>query len=186
MRFFWKLLLWVPAFQKILFTPERRKNLSVGCFGRCDRTTAFIILLWMQTPKEKKAVLCFQAEEVRSILSDEEYRVVSKYYGLSGPPNFEGHAWNLYEARSIGELSKEFHLSESDIERRIESARQKLFAYRSTRVRPGLDDKVLASWNALMAKALLFSGRILGKQEWISAGRKTIDYMHRKMWKMAS
>ena len=125
----------------------------------------------------------FQAEEVRSILSDEEYRVVSKYYGLSGPPNFEGHAWNLYEARSIGELSKEFHLSESDIERRIESARQKLFAYRSTRVRPGLDDKVLASWNALMAKALLFSGRILGKQEWISAGRKTIDYMHRKMWK---
>ena len=125
----------------------------------------------------------FRDEEVRRILSDEEYRIASKYFGLSGPPNFEGRAWHLHEARSIDELSKEFGLPESEVERRIDTSRQKLFTIRSSRVRPGLDDKILASWNALMAKALLYSGRLQENGEWIMAGRKAIDYMRRNMWK---
>ena len=125
----------------------------------------------------------FQVEEVRRVLTDGEFRVSSEYFGLSGPPNFEGHAWNLHEALSIRELSKQFNLPESEIEMRINSSRKKLFDYRSSRVRPGLDDKILAAWNALMAKSLLYAGRLLGKDEWIVAGRKAIDFMRDQMWK---
>ena len=128
----------------------------------------------------------FQVEEVRRVLTDGEFRIASEYYGLSGPPNFEGHAWHLHEARSIGDLSRKFGLEEAEIESRIKSSRQKLFDYRSSRVRPGLDDKILASWNALMAKALLYAGRLFGKDEWVAAGRKAIDFIGRRMWKNGS
>jgi len=125
----------------------------------------------------------FQKDEVLKILTDGEYRVASEYYGLTGPPNFEDHAWHLYEAKTVGELSRQFGLSETEIEARLQSSRKKLFEWRSSRVRPGLDDKILASWNALMIRSLLLAGRIFERQEWISAGRQALDFVRNRMWK---
>ncbi|HUE26513.1 MAG TPA: thioredoxin domain-containing protein, partial [Solirubrobacteraceae bacterium] len=53
----------------------------------------------------------------------------------------------------------------------LEEIRQKLFAARSERVRPGLDDKRLTSWNALMISALAQAGAVLGEREYTDAAR---------------
>ncbi len=50
-------------------------------------------------------------------------------------------------------------------------ARQALYEARSQRVRPGLDDKRLASWNALMLGALAEAGAVLGREDYLDAAR---------------
>jgi len=55
---------------------------------------------------------------------------------------------------------------------RIESARQVLLAARAQRVRPLLDDKVLADWNGLMIGALAAAGRAFNLPNYISAAKQ--------------
>jgi uncharacterized protein YyaL (SSP411 family) len=110
-------------------------------------------------------------EEVRNLLSDEEFAVFSATYGLAGPPNFEGKAWHLRLAA---------RLPEADI---LERARAKVLAARERRVRPGCDDKLLASWNGLMAEGLLRAGRRLGREDWIAAGQEALDFVRRTLWR---
>jgi uncharacterized protein YyaL (SSP411 family) len=55
--------------------------------------------------------------------------------------------------------------------------REQLAAVRASRVRPGLDDKVLVSWNGLMLGALAEAGAALGEPDWIRAARRTAEFL---------
>ncbi|HJW27193.1 MAG TPA: thioredoxin domain-containing protein [Rhodocyclaceae bacterium] len=109
--------------------------------------------------------------ELQALLDDREFAVFSATYGLAGPPNFEGESWHLRVTA---------RLPEADI---LGRARAKAFAARERRVRPGCDDKVLASWNGLMAAGLLRAGRRLGREDWVVAGQDTLDFVRRTLWR---
>ena len=51
---------------------------------------------------------------------------------------------------------------------------------REERVRPGLDDKVLADWNGLMIAALANAGAMLGETEWIALGARAFDFIAKR------
>ncbi len=53
---------------------------------------------------------------------------------------------------------------------RLAAMRERLLAVRETRVRPGLDDKVLADWNGMMIAALVHAGAMLDEPSWIAHG----------------
>jgi len=55
--------------------------------------------------------------------------------------------------------------------------RGKLLEARNKRVRPGLDDKVLADWNGLMIAALVNAGVILEEPDWIILARRAFDFI---------
>ena len=61
--------------------------------------------------------------------------------------------------------------------------RDKLLMLRSKRVRPGLDDKVLADWNGLMIAALVNAGTMLGEPSWIEMAARAFDFIVRSMTK---
>jgi hypothetical protein len=83
------------------------------------------------------------------------------WYGVTDEGNFEGRT---IVHRPLGaEL-----LRPAD----IEEARQRLFAARAQRPRPGLDDKVLTEWNALLIAALAEAGAATGTAEWVDAARR--------------
>jgi uncharacterized protein YyaL (SSP411 family) len=64
---------------------------------------------------------------------------------------------------------------------RIVALRQKLMAARSKRVRPGLDDKVLADWNGLMIAALANAGVTLYRPHWLEMAKRAFSFIERNM-----
>jgi hypothetical protein len=122
-------------------------------------------------------------DEVRALLSDEEYAVAAPVYGFDLPPNFENVSWNPILARPLDEVAMDLGLSIDVARSRLTSARQKLFAAREARVRPGRDDKQLTSWNALMISGLAHAGRVMARSDWVAAAYMAIDFLHRNLWR---
>ncbi|MDP3584002.1 MAG: thioredoxin domain-containing protein [Thiobacillus sp.] len=122
-------------------------------------------------------------DQVRALLTESEYAVAALVYGFDQPPNFENTSWNPILARSLSEVAAEFELTEFDAAALLKSARQKLFAARETRVRPGRDDKQLTSWNALMIAGLAHAGRVMSRPDWVAEAHAALDFLRANLWR---
>jgi len=122
-------------------------------------------------------------EQAASLLSAEENAIAAAHYGLDQPPNFENLHWNLQVAQPLDAIAQARHLPLEQAEQLLASAQQKLFAARASRVRPGRDEKILASWNALMIKGMAHAGRVLKEPAWIASAQRATDFIRGAMWK---
>jgi uncharacterized protein YyaL (SSP411 family) len=122
-------------------------------------------------------------DQARAALSAEEYAVAAPVYGFDAPPNFEDAHWNPILARPLAEVAVELGLSPDEAAARLASARAGLFATRETRVRPGCDDKQLASWNALMIAGLAHAGRVMKRPDWVAEAHAALDFLRARLWR---
>jgi uncharacterized protein YyaL (SSP411 family) len=120
---------------------------------------------------------------VKAALSLEEYAVAALHYGLDGAPNFEGNAWNLRVVVPLPEVAVRLGIAAAVAAERLAAAKTALLAARSRRVRPGLDDKILTSWNALAISGLARAGRALDVTEWIDLAASAADALRRTSWR---
>ena len=120
--------------------------------------------------------------EVSALLEPDEYRVFSARFGLDRAANFEGR-WHLHTFTDTAKISADTGLEPRAIRRLLLSARTRLLTERARRVRPGRDDKILASWNALMIKGMALAGRLLQRPEWIESARCALDYLIAHHWR---
>ncbi len=109
-------------------------------------------------------------EEIREVLGKEAAAPVLEYYGVSERGNFEG-ANVLHRAQGVAAPAPPG----------LDEARAKLLAARAKRVRPGLDDKRLLSWNALAISALAEAGAVLGRQDYLEAARRGAEFVWERM-----
>ena len=116
-------------------------------------------------------------EEIRGALPDAEMaRAACAYWGLDDGANFEGHNI-LFVSRELSDVARELGLSPERLADLIAQARTLLYAAREKRVHPGLDDKVLASWNGLVLAALADAGRALDRPDYIAAAVKNAEFL---------
>ncbi len=101
-------------------------------------------------------------EDMQEILGPDSHDVLD-YYGVTPRGNFEG-ANILTTARGEPPLG-------------IEEARRALLEARSARVRPGLDDKVISSWNGLAIRALAEAGGALGDEAYLAAAADAASFV---------
>lgn len=101
----------------------------------------------------------WSAGEIADVLGVDNAAEFARIYGVTEAGNFEGHT-------ILNRLQHLPLLSVSD-EARFEDMRARLLSRRSTRVRPGFDDKVLADWNGLMIAALARAGIVFDRPDWV-------------------
>ncbi len=124
----------------------------------------------------------WQRGEVEGLLDPSEYRVLARRFGLDREPNFEG-AWHLHTFVTMEQVAEELGLTRMEADALLAAARAKLFAVRAHRVRPGLDDKVLTAWNALMVRGLAIAGRLLDEPRFIDAALAALDFLRANAWR---
>jgi uncharacterized protein YyaL (SSP411 family) len=106
--------------------------------------------------------------EIIELIGPEAGGFFMRHYDVSDAGNFEGH--------NILNRSQSVPRTEAD-EARLKALRDILLDARAARVRPGLDDKVLADWNGLMIAALVNAGIILDEPSWLDMAKRAFDFI---------
>ena len=105
--------------------------------------------------------------ELEEVLG-EAASVARGWFGFRPGGNFENGTTIPNRMHARGQLAR--HADAED-------ARQALFAARSERVRPALDDKVLTEWNAYLVAALAEAGAVTGEAAWVDAAVETAEFL---------
>ncbi len=182
----------IPHFEKMLYDNGPLLQLLADAwlvgkdplYARCAEATAGWIMREMQSPEggyyssldadsehEEGKFYVWDREQVRGLLPPDEYAELAAHYGLDAPPNFENRHWHLRVAAPAGN------------EALLGKAKARLFAAREQRVRPGRDEKILASWNALAIRGMAHAGRVFGRPEWLASARRALEFIRAQMWR---
>jgi uncharacterized protein YyaL (SSP411 family) len=102
--------------------------------------------------------------------------LAAAHYGVTAGGNFEG-VNILRVATGIAQLASQHGLDPAQAEGRLEAVRKRLAARRSSRTRPGLDDKVIASWNGLAIRAFAEAGAALGESRYLAAAAAAANFV---------
>ena len=124
---------------------------------------------------------CWTKDELAKLLRDEENAAVVKYFGVTADGNFVDHSDpdHLKDQNVFFIAGAEMDEAEKAA---LVTAREKLFKVREKRVRPGVDDQVLTSWNGLMLGAIARAGRVLGDPAYLAAAEKNLEFIRSKLW----
>jgi hypothetical protein len=120
-------------------------------------------------------------DEVRSALTDDEYGVFSQRFGLDRPANFE-HAWHFHVFRPFGEIAASISADPETVEALVDDARRKLLSIREGRVRPGRDEKILTSWNALMIRGMARAALRFDRDELGESAARALEFVRGHLW----
>jgi uncharacterized protein len=192
----------VPHFEKMLYDNAQLANLYLDAFlvsgdGRHAATVRGIIQYVLRDMtdagggfysaedadsegKEGK-FYCWTTAELTQLLTPGEFKAAVKYFGLTERGNFVDHSdpdpLPHQNVLSIADPS----LSPAE-EELLASARKKMFLARGQRIRPHLDDKVLASWNGMMLGALAHAYAVLGDESYRAAAEKNLAFLRSNLW----
>ena len=183
----------VPHFEKMLYDNAQLLELLAIAYRRSGkplyrqraRETVDWLMREMTTQKggfsasldadsegEEGKFYIWSYHEVLRILGAEDGAFFAEHYDVTPAGNFEG--------QNILNRLKPLPRSDAD-EARLSALRHKLLDKRSSRVRPGLDDKVLADWNGLMIAALVHAGLMFDEPSWFELAARAFNFVVRGM-----
>ncbi|MEE1613088.1 thioredoxin domain-containing protein [Microvirga sp. CF3016] len=183
----------VPHFEKMLYDNAQLLELFALAYAETGRAlfrdAATGIVAWLEremtTPEgafassldadsegEEGRFYVWSVPEIREVLGDEDAAFFARVYDISPEGNFEGH--NIPNRLVSGEAPPA-------VEERLAIMREKLLDRRASRVRPGLDDKVLADWNGLMIAGLVRAAPLLDRPDWIALARRAYRFVSESM-----
>ena len=124
---------------------------------------------------------CWTHEELAKLLSPEEFNVAARYFGITKEGNFvdHSHPQPLAGQNVLSVAQSNDPAADQPV---LAAAKKKMSEVRSKRIRPHLDDKVLASWNGLMLGAFARGYAVLGDEKYRAAAEKNWAFVQAKLW----
>ncbi len=164
----------VPHFEKMLYDNAQLVSLYAEAY-QCLKYQSFAEVIretitWLEREMTAPNGLFYSALDADSEGVEGKFYVWSKadfetvvgnspmlaeYFNITTDGNWEEERTNiLRRTKTDAELMEKYQINEEDFTTAISSAKAKLLEVRAGRVRPGLDDKCLTAWNAMMIKGL--------------------------------
>jgi uncharacterized protein YyaL (SSP411 family) len=192
----------IPHFEKMLYDnaqllylyAESSRRYGQPFFAKIARKTGTWVLKTMQAPDggyyssldadsehEEGKYYLWNRAEIDTLLTTNENKIISLYYGLDKPPNFENH-WHFYIAQQLDSVATHFKLSPIEVKQLIASSKQKLLTAREKRIPPRCDNKILTAWNSLMIKALMSAGDTLQEETFIHSAARALNFIEQNLW----
>jgi uncharacterized protein YyaL (SSP411 family) len=192
----------VPHFEKMLYDNALLTSAYLDAyqatgelrFAKVARETCTYILGYMtdaaggfhstedaDSEGEEGKFYVWTPSEIKQVLGDEAGERFCYVYDVSEHGNFEHGKSILNLAKSIEQCAALRGWNLDELRGELEASRVKLLAARDMRVRPGKDDKVLVSWNALMVDALARAGAITGDRRYLEAANQALAFITREM-----
>jgi uncharacterized protein YyaL (SSP411 family) len=128
---------------------------------------------------EEGKFFVWSSDELRDLLGDDA-RIAIEYWGVSPRGNFEGHNI-LYVPNDDEVVAERLNLPLEDLRAKIEAMKDRLYAARTQRVHPGLDDKILTAWNAMMLASLSEAARVLDRDDYHAAAVCNAEFLLRDL-----
>lgn len=113
-------------------------------------------------------------------LLQESSEVFCDYYNISSVGNWEGGNI-LFITKNREEIASEYKITIEQLDGIINDSSKILLQERENRSRPGLDDKILTSWNALMMKGFTDAYNTFGDEVFLSAAIRNANFISEKM-----
>jgi uncharacterized protein YyaL (SSP411 family) len=118
--------------------------------------------------------------EVQAVLGEKAAGTFCYVYDVSEQGNFEGH--NILNLpKTLGQCAQLLNRDPGDLQAELAASRAKLLAVRDQRVHPGLDDKVLVSWNGLMIEAFAQAAAALEDDRYRDAAVRAAEFLLTRM-----
>ena len=192
----------VPHFEKMLYDnaqllalysdayrltrQERYRQVVEETIAFCNRELrspekAYYSSLDADSEGEEGKYYVWSATEVDSLLGDKS-AIFKAYYDIKANGNWEAGKNVLRVVASVDELANKFGLTREQVQQTIDEGKKLLFAAREQRVRPGLDDKILTSWNGLMLSGLAAAYQATGREAHRQSALALGDFIWQKMW----
>jgi len=119
-------------------------------------------------------------QEVFELLGTEQAKIFCDYYDITAKGNFEGKNI-LHVNKSIEDLSKQYSVAVDDLMIQLEENRKTLFIQREKRIHPGLDDKMISSWNGLALSAFSRAFQVTRKNDYREVILQHVEFIKNKL-----
>lgn len=147
-----------------------------------DQSGGFYSALDADSEGEEGRFYVWSKTEFDSLLG-ENAELLGKYYNITAAGNWEEGKNILHKRQSDSDFAKANDISMADLTSMIKEVNATLLSARAQRVRPGLDDKVLAGWNGLMLKGLTDAYDAFGDDRFLTLAINNGNFIIEKMMK---
>jgi len=193
----------VPHFEKMLYDNAQLLELLALAYRRTSKTLfleraqqtvewlnremvtdqgAFCASLDADSEGHEGKFYVWSYAEIERFLGPADAHYFSQFYDVTPEGNFEGqNILNRLKILDHPDGSMKNSPSSNAAVARLADLRRKLLAERAKRVRPSLDDKVLADWNGLMIAALATAGVTLAQPHWLSLAKRAFTFIELHM-----
>tara|TARA_B100000767_G_scaffold41570_1_gene35236 strand:- start:1722 stop:3563 length:1842 start_codon:yes stop_codon:yes gene_type:complete len=137
---------------------------------------AFYSALDADSEGEEGKFYVWNEKELKTLIT-EDFPIFKDYYNINGRGLWEHGNYILLRKESKEKISKKHKISLYELEQKIKKWKLTLMKERDTRIRPGLDDKSLTSWNALMLKGYVDAYMTFGENHHLDIAIKNANFI---------
>ena len=138
-----------------------------------NKNGGFYSALDADSEGEEGKFYVWKKEELKEALTPEEFELAKEFYNVNNKGLWEHGNYILL----MDENSDDMLTEDSTLGNKLELIKSKLLARRETRIRPGLDDKILTSWNMLMIEAYLDAYIALEDEQYLKVAEQQMKFI---------
>ncbi|MEX1241290.1 MAG: thioredoxin domain-containing protein [Cyclobacteriaceae bacterium] len=191
----------VPHFEKMLYDNAQLMTLYAEAYALTKdnefKTVIQETFEWLQTEMmdghggfysaldadsegEEGKYYIWTAAQLREVL-DEEAPLIMDYYSIKEDGNWETQKNILMRVQKEEDFLQKHQLSPEAWKRRLQAAKDRLLEVRDKRFKPGLDDKIITGWNAMMVVGLVDAYKALGNENFLKAALRNMQFLENEL-----